>query len=244
MLDRKIQADTQGGPDMKDTPIYICSKDRATCLRQLVDKLREQGYENLIVVDNGSTWPPMLELLEQLELPVVFWTPKGRPKWSLWETGLLLAKRHFVWTDVDIIPDCAPDWMEKLYSVLDRHPDFPKAGLSIRTNDIPDTYRDKQEVIAWEKHLYEERLKDEICCWRSHIDTTLALYRPETKPGLRGIRLGKPYLSRHLTWYYDSSNPSEEYLYYLKNLHPQAGMWSRKDHNNHKMKWSRTQENQ
>ena len=51
-----------------------------------------------------------------------------------------------------------------------------------------------------------------------------------TRPGgQRGwgmsIRTGSPYMARHLTWYDDYNNPTEETLYYNEHVHSSISIW-------------------
>ena len=48
-------------------PILINSFNRLDCLRGLVDWLRGAGYADIIIIDNASSFPPLLSYLERLE---------------------------------------------------------------------------------------------------------------------------------------------------------------------------------
>ena len=47
-----------------DPPIVICSRDRVWCLRRLVDWLERAGHERIVIVDNASTYEPLLDYLD------------------------------------------------------------------------------------------------------------------------------------------------------------------------------------
>lgn len=51
--------------DFKNIPVYIISFNRLSCLKQLVARLERAGYSNIHIVDNGSSYPPLLEELDK-----------------------------------------------------------------------------------------------------------------------------------------------------------------------------------
>ena len=66
--------------------------------------------------------------------------------------------------------------------------------------------------------------------YKADIDTTFALYRPYCK-GVASIyqevyRTGRPYIIKHLPWYVDTNNMSDEELYYVNNI-SQSTHWSK-----------------
>jgi|GEM_PF-5770443 len=48
-------------------PIFINARDRLGVLKKLIDWLLDAGYRNLIILDNNSTYPPLLEYYNKLE---------------------------------------------------------------------------------------------------------------------------------------------------------------------------------
>ena len=52
-------------------PILVNSFNRLDCLRGLVDWLRGAGYADIIIIDNASSFPPLLSYLERLEAALV-----------------------------------------------------------------------------------------------------------------------------------------------------------------------------
>ena len=113
---------------------------------------------------------------------------------AVWETGIYkqFTDSYFAYTDSDleIHPDCPDDFMEKFVSLLKKYPKALKAGFSICIDDLPDCYLLKDKVRAWEL-----------------IDFDYVYFR-----------MGFPYSVRHLPWYVDSGNPSEEERYYIGHL--------------------------
>lgn len=216
---------------MKSIPIYICAKDRASYLETQVEHFWKTGYQNLIILDMGSTWAPMLDLLQSLERRGIakvcrLGEPDYWPKKALWLCGQFdLSAGPFAYTDCDVVPDCGSNWAEYLWSLLVRYPDYQKAGLGLRTDDLPECYKLRDAVQTWESRWYVNAVEPNV--YDSGVDTTLAVYRPGAGYCIRALRTGGPFLARHLAWYEDSTHPTEEKQHYLKHIHPQAGHWSK-----------------
>ena len=48
-------------PHWRDVPIFINARDRLGVMKKLIDWLLDAGYRKLIILDNRSTYPPLLE---------------------------------------------------------------------------------------------------------------------------------------------------------------------------------------
>jgi hypothetical protein len=212
---------------MKAVPIFICAKDRNTMLKAVVDRLHEQGYDNLTIIDTGSTWPGMLEYLDACGVPVERVEVKVLPHRAIWSCGVLekhgLVGKPYVYTDCDVMPDegCPDDWCERLAGLLEKYPKYAKAGLGLRIDDLPVCYDKAQRVRGWEARFWSNPLEWEV--YEAEIDTTLALYRGGQAGFALGIRTGGKYVARHLPWYSDTANLSREDIYYRENR--REGHW-------------------
>lgn len=225
--------------NVKDTPIYILTQDRVSCLRTLVDRLRLDGLNNIWVLDTGSTYPPMLEYYQQTKIAVVpCQVPEKRaPKFALWDCNVLERTQHggyFVYTDGDVVMDygCPTDWLEYLYHLLEKYPKFQKVGMGLRLDDLPDCYAYKDAVIKHEAALWQKSIAPHL--FDSLIDTTLCLYRPGTPHTYHALRTGGKHLIRHLPWYYNTNNLPEEERHYIRKMHLYASYWTRRDWKAHR----------
>jgi len=201
----------------KNIPIFINTRDRFSCVNHLIDWLSKNGYTNIVIIDNASTYPILVEFLKECPYPVI------RLKKNLGHTALwmikairpIIRKEWFVYTDPDVVPieTCPSDVITHFYKILNRHPEYVKVGLGLLLNDIPDHYHLKRSVITWESNLYGREIEPEV--FEADVDTTFALYRPKVSytvaPALR--TLGN-YQARHLPWYIDSEHIDEEEQYY------------------------------
>jgi hypothetical protein len=213
----------------QNTPVFIICRDRVTCLRQLVAWLERAGQDRIYLVDNHSSYPPLLEHLDACPHTVLRLGENLGPL-GVWRADLLNTlgiAGPYVVTDPDILPDsaCPPDAIGFFQSVLDRFPAFDKVGFGLHVDDLPDTHKFRDEIICWERPFWEKEIASGL--YAAHIDTTFALYRPGVPfKKTECIRTGAPYLARHTPWYMDVDHPSEEDAFYRAHLHAPDSYWS------------------
>lgn len=213
----------------RSTPILINSRDRVSHLRKLVEWLQAAGYTNLAIVDNASTYGPLLDYFAAIEREVIVYRlDRNYGHGALWRSGIssLIGGVPFVYTDGDVLPveECPYDVVLHLHRLLRMHPWVSKAGLGIRIDDLPNTYEHKLKVLAWESRFWGQQLPGN--CYSAPIDTTFALYPAGAWHRLEAVRSGLPYLVRHLPWYRDSSRIEPEDQYYADHALPGISSWS------------------
>jgi hypothetical protein len=212
---------------VNQVPVFINCRDRLTPLLELLDYLERAGCERVYLLDNASTYPPLLEYYEGTPHTVIR-LGENRGHKAFWESGLLdeLGVRgRYVFSDPDTIPieECPLDAIEYFGEVLERYPGYKKVGFGLKIDDLPDHFRLKQDVIAWESRFWHRLIAPRL--YEAPIDTTFALYRGPEHAALDAIRTGYPYLVRHTTWYLDSDNLPAEHRYYIER--GRATTWSR-----------------
>jgi hypothetical protein len=218
--------------DPKNVQIVINSRDRLTPLAALITWLRNAKYTNLVILDNQSTYPPLLEYYEKLGKSVnVIKLGKNLLSKALWcwASARHVIQTPFVYTDPDVVPteDCPHDIIEFLLKVSDALGEPYKVGLSLKIDDIPDCYSQAERVRKWEAQMWKTVIGtvDSVPIYQAGVDTTFALY-PAFRPfQISGVRVGAPYLARHLPWYVDSSKPTEEDTYYKQHVARGTHTW-------------------
>ncbi len=218
---------------MNQYPILIICRDRLSCLLQLLNWLEGAGHERIYLMDNDSTYEPLLEYYETTPHQVVrLGFNSGHT--GIWNTGYvdkIAGDEHFVVTDPDVIPveECPLDAVDYFRGILDRHADRTKAGFTLKIDDLPDHFKYKKEVIRHESQ-YANWGGPEPRCNFAPIDTTFALYKPHAQPDISySVRTTKPYEARHLPWYIDTSNLDDEELYYRQHANPDITSWNKDD---------------
>lgn len=217
-------------------PVFLIAYNRLEALQKLVGWLEGAGYSNIHIIDNASTYPPLLAWLEASPHHV-HRMDKNYGHLVLWDSGKfkdIIDKQNFVLSDCDILPDeqCPHDVVERLASVLERYPNFTKVGLSLRIDDLPEHYSLKAQVLEWEAPFWEHVLEDGAL-YEAAVDTTFAYYRPGIAPKdprwWRSLRTAAPMTARHLPWYSDTARPTEEDIYYQTHLKEMSSQWSTTD---------------
>ena len=214
--------------DWRDTPICILNHDRLDVgFRDLLAWLRRAGMTQIMVLDSGSTYPPLLDFyespaMEGIQLvrarnlgPEAFWRLDFHLLPAIAKVG------RYIVTDADICPDlqCPLDLVRKMHEVADRYAPA-KVGPAIRIDDLPECFAQREHMRMCESD-YWLRKYPENDCWNAALDTTFALYESgwtrwplADQGGVQHVRLDFPYVVRHLPWYENSANLSAEAKYY------------------------------
>lgn len=222
---------------IEPNPAIVIVRDRVSYARLCVEALLRAGLE-VHVVDHESTYEPCLKWLSMLEtsgLVSVHRRKNVHPR-DLWRWhGLrqIVGDRRYIVTDPDVVPDenCPSDWFHYMDSVLDEHPGWLKIGFNLRTDDLPSHYVHAETVKEWEAQWYTRDLGVDVRpkLYQASVDTTLALYRSLNECDqfslAPALRTDRPYLARHLTWYEDSANPTDEEIYYRNHVTPLVSHW-------------------
>ena len=215
---------------MTQVPVFIICRDRLEPLRQLVKWLERHDVSRIIMVDNASRYPPLLDYFSKSPHEVVRLPQNLGPHTSVWALGTrdrYARGERYVVSDCDVVPDehCPDDALDYLNWALRRHPTYVKVGLGLRIDDLPNRYSMADEVRRWEASFWHKQISANL--YDAPIDTTFALYPPNTKFAQRpAIRTGPPYVAQHLPWYIDSEHPSEEDRYYRDNCRLSTSHWN------------------
>lgn len=221
--------------DVKNIPIIINNRNRLSYMRMLISSLEKRGYTNLYIIDNESTYPPLLDYYDRECAYPVFYLNKNMGYNALWDSGLIRKFRtnYFVYTDSDVVlsDECPADILEKAYSILRKYSKIHKVGPALEVKDIPKenwgvVWRTQSEF--WEKTINEKPL----LLYKARIDTTFALYRPFVTKHLGTlypqIRMGYPYVAKHMPWYEINDNLPEDSAYYLR-MANRDSTWYKRD---------------
>lgn len=228
-LKRLFVKTTITGQDFFNVPIIINNRNRLTFLKQLIEWLEKKGYKNIYIIDNDSTYGPLLEYYKHCSHHI-FFLKKNIGYKSIWETDIFdqFKNSYYVYTDPDVMPTdlCPENIVEKLYNVLKKYPSIEKAGVALKIDDLPDHYSGKEEVLRIEKEWWLKIVDKDI--YDAPVDTTFAIYRPYAKgiaEECKAYRVGGDLIFRHMPWYENSSNPAEEDIYYRNSVTKESSYW-------------------
>jgi len=225
---------------MKNIPIVILNRDRFYPLVEQVRVLKSKGYYNITVIDNQSTYPPLLEWYGTNEIDVFHNTvtantvhafrqlvEMGHPKF------VELTSQWYVFNDSDIIPlESVPDnFIQDLVDFATRH-QRPKVGMSIKIDDIDLSYPLNAWVHSYESTYWTNGILDETGTelYPHPVDTTFAVHAPNVLPTWNGnaLRAGIPYVVKHAPFYYNPESLPEDEKYYLLHMNRESSNWSSK----------------
>ena len=207
--------------------------------RRLVEWLCESGMNEITVIDNASTYPPLLSAYEGTGFYFkVIRNKENLGPYAFWELGLHKQQaERFIVADPDTVPAMGCPNASRVIShmshIMSKH-NAGKIGLSLRLDYIPSHYKHKDAVINWEQQFWDwpiaEGSTGKIIAYEADIDTTFAMYEPgsEVRNDKPCLRLAPPYSFEHVPWYEDSSAPNAERDYYLAHIRKDWTDWSKR----------------
>jgi glycosyltransferase involved in cell wall biosynthesis len=223
---------------MNNIKVVINNRNRLTTTKNMVEKLLLLNpNEEIIIIDNGSTYPPLLEWYKTLtNVDIRYFGNEGHL--ALWATQLdKELGEYFVYTDSDIIlNDNFPKlWKMIMWSQLNwNRGTYDKVALAIHIDDLPDHYSFKNQVIRNEARWWLEKHDAEMFdyLYKADTDTTFAMMRNFGDNCYKSLRIAKEdMMCRHYGWYLDLENLDEEEKYYLEHLENKTTQYS-KQHKN------------
>jgi hypothetical protein len=229
-LDAAASSDAAPAMDWRDIPVFIVNRNRHAAMVQLIDWLRTGGTRKIVILDNASTYPPLLAYYDALPKGVnVLRLPQNHGPYVLWQQGVHeVLETPYVLTDSDVVPtdDCPADLVGRLYETMRKYPDASKVGPALRIDNLPDGYADADTVRKWESQFWEHPVAPGV--FAAPIDTTFALYPAKAKFSIddRALRLGRPYIVEHTPWYAQEHELSDEERYYRNHASKTFSNWS------------------
>ncbi len=224
---------------MKNTPIVILNRDRLYPIIEQVTVLKSKGYNNIIVIDNQSTYPPLMEWYAKGEVDVFHnnltenschafrdLVLQGHPKFTN------IVSDWYVFNDSDIIPldDVPENFIEDLKNYAIKH-NKTKVGMFIKIDDLDMTYPLNKWVHSYESIYWTNPIVDNgIELYPHPIDTTFAIHAPNTLPTWSNntLRVGVPYIVKHTPFYYNPEDLPDDEKYYLQHMNKKSSNWSSK----------------
>ncbi len=217
------------------TPCFLTSFEHLSALKRMVADVTRIGGTP-IVVDNGSTYPPLLEWLDTKPCHVTRLGANFGPYayWSCSLGGVFSVEGHYVVSDSDLdlsgLPD---DALSRMAAALAANPTVTKVGLSLEIDDIPADSPLHDAIMKWERPYWSRPLPGGV--FDAKVDTTFALYHTDRKfeaPGsgnfFDAVRMGRPYTARHLPWYTRPDTLDAEQRWYFSKVNDGLGYWSAK----------------
>ena len=199
-------------------PVIINNRNFLTWPKAMVERIKEyDGVGEIIIVDNDSTYPPLLEWyatnpcrIERLDTNVGMGAP--------WVSGVVkqLNGAPYVLTDPDLgLEETTDDTLLYLLDKLNTlQLDKVGLGLDWQIVEKKSPYYERlnlYEKSRWNKSSVKDGVHTEV-----QIDTTFALYNVDHY-FIGGGSTTFPYVARHYPWEFsiEEARNSEEFMYYM-----------------------------
>ncbi len=210
-------------------PVIVPAFNNPTHLRAMVEQLKRLRFRQIVVVDNGSAFPPMLAYLDSLGGCVAVRRGENRGPRFLLEDAETFAgwPEHFCLTDPDLEfnPALPPLFLQNLLDLTEEQR-VGKAGFALDLSEpermLDETFAiggERYRIAEWEAKFWQQllpsRLPDPV--YRAWIDTTFALYHKrffDPQNYLEAVRVAGRFTARHLPWYRDHQLPADEARFY------------------------------
>lgn len=219
--------------------IFIANRNYVTWPKAMAEKLTGEGHE-VIFLDNGSTYVPLLDYYSTCGLQVIRLGNNGGH--ALWTTDIVKhLDEPFVSTDPDYDLSSIPsDWDKVLLSGLREFPQHNKFGFSWDESKVP------PENPAWIEDNFKDYPAGLPATWGNVLpnnwygypnDSSFAVQRPHSPDQIGGVRKGRPYTGTHLPWHLTlepSKDPTKRYVlwddeiaYYFLTCEHSSFTWGR-----------------
>src|SRR5690606_8906139 len=212
-------------------PVIIINFNQLDNLKNLVDFLLKRDMENIVIVDNKSDYPPLLEYYDNFadnRKVSVERMSENFGHMVFFESAYLQSKYgqgYYFLTDADILPNenLPSNFIEIMFGIMDKYiHKILKVGFALDLDSIPNHYPLKSKVVNWEKKFWKVPLEADV--YYADIDTTFALYKPlyptkfkvKESKFYKAIRLAGNFTSKHMGWYINPNQLTEEQMHYMK----------------------------
>lgn len=202
--------------------VVINNRNRLTTTKRMVEHLLAMNpEEEIVIIDNDSSYPPLLDWYATLVGSVEVRRGANLGHNAFWHLGLQgEVGEYFVYTDSDIeldieMPD---DWKRQMLDLILKY-ETDKVGLAIRIDDIPEHYPYRMQVLRDQEGCWITEVEDGV--YWADTDTTFALMRNTGRNTYRSLRVAKRgFKSRHAPFYLDFSDLPTEERYVLDHHDP------------------------
>lgn len=222
-------------------PCVILNYNRLSTTERLCDQLTVLGYNNIYILDLGSTYPELLNWYKGCSYTVTMADNIGHT--GLWTSGYI--KQFSNWpfiavsdSDIELNIDTPKGFIEQMIiAAKDYYMD--KVGLAIEYRDITNPLY-KEIITPIEERYWRDRIADltgaingnERELYNAPVDTTFCVVKPNLPYRIGGIRIAGNYTCKHVPWYQDFNNLTEEEQYYYNTANPKSASCV-----NHYNKW-------
>ena len=211
-------------------PLIIPTFNNPTFTRNFVVQSKSVGFKKITIFDNNSTYPPMLNLLEELEesCEVIRLNKNFGPHYILRTPEVYESLPNLFCLsdpDVEYSKELPTNFLEILFQISEEYK-MGKVGFAMKVpaqNDFINPFMKLDEEL-WKMEEWENQFwKKKVGTYLGHdifdatLDTHFALYNKEFFNPLdryRALRVAGHLTSKHLGLYKETIVPKEEEDFY------------------------------
>ena len=212
-------------------PVVIPVFNNPTYTRTFVNQLKVLNVENIIILDNNSTYKPMLELLNDLENEhqVIRLGYNRGPHYALRDSEFYSnLPNYFCLSDPDL--ELSPNLPENFIDAfvdISNHYKIGKVGFALevpKEEEFAQLYMNLDGKLwnmrEWEMQFWENSIgktTDGDDLYLTTLDTQFALYNKnyfDPNSRYECLRVGGKFTAKHLGLYKQDNIPTEELKYY------------------------------
>lgn len=223
------------------TPVILINYNRLDTTEKLIDQLLLLGYDDLYILDMGSTYEPLLKWYEECKKFTVIYHQNTGHK-ALWNDGIL--KEYWSteqWvavtdSDIELNINTPKGFIENMICIAK---DFraEKVGCTIAYKDISNPWI-KEIIVPIESRYWRYSLSHPTYkIYLAPVDTTMCVVQPGRPFTYNAVRVGGDYTITHRPWYEDYNNLTEEQQYYHMHADPIIATGTQ-----HYLNWKRAQQ--
>lgn len=175
--------------------------------------MKRLNYHDIYILDNASTYSPLLEWYTTKPCTVI------RLEHNLGQLAVYNSdyiNKFEGWiaytdSDIELNPNTPTGFIERMIAVARKY-DKIKAGLALRIDDLPDTDYGRK-ARWWEQQYWIKQVEEGI--YDANVDTTFSTIIVGQPFTYDAVRIAGNFIAKHVPWYLDYSNLSEEEQYIL-----------------------------
>jgi hypothetical protein len=206
-------------------PIILNNRNLLTWTSKMVEECKRfDNVGDIIIVDNDSTYEPLLEWYDTKPCEIIKTSNNGYL--SPWVINLpeKLTSSFYVVSDPDLDLSNTPnDALTHLQDKMLKHSNYCRIGLSLENWNVSEKSPYHKFLNEWAKTNWDPNTISDGLLVNQQFDTTFGLYHINRNYRGSNCTTNSPYSVNHLPWEFtmDEINQLEidnyEYYYYLKN---------------------------
>lgn len=192
-----------------------------TCKKMVEDLFKLSPSANIYIIDNASTYQPLLDWYEEVKNDIkIIKNNTNLGPWSFFYSGHYnnINSEIYIYSDADLElnPNMPYNWQEIFLHYLEKYKRKP--SLALRMDDIPES-SDILSIIKNHQSVCWYPTEEENI-YKAVTDMTFSMDKKSNGYRYESIRIAGNFTCRHIPWYINFDNITEEEKYYLEHINP------------------------